>query len=128
MAERRWQIQDTHVCDEPCAHLACRAFRAAEGRCLLCTRKLEDDLFAYRSNGTGASHVSCRMEKLGRGPVLPRLVTDGGEFQVAMPRDDEEADSLRAVADAAERLLTSALIALRAYDGTSVLQLREERR
>jgi hypothetical protein len=125
VAEPRWQIAHTGACDLDCDHVSCQAFERAQGICLLCTNPLEDAVFAYRSNGTGASHPACRMDKLGHAPTLPPLVSEEGEFQIGIPRSDDEADGLRRFADAARRFLTAAEGVLRVYDGVDVVALRE---
>ena len=128
MGESRWRISDSHVCALECEHQHCRAFHQAGGVCPLCTGPLVDGFFAFRNNGTGASHTNCRLLWMGRMPTLPRLVSEDGEFQIGIPRSDEEADTLRVVADAARRFLTAAEGALSAYGGGGALALREDGR
>lgn len=129
------------MCEEDCDHPGCRAWRLAEGRCLLCTRELPPDHFAYRSNGTGASHTGCRMNRLGHVPVTPaaevrlptleNLVVSGETgFQALIPRDDVEAAVLTQYAAAARRFLESVEGALRCYRraGSEPVPLRKRRR
>jgi hypothetical protein len=127
--QSRWLVADTRVCDFVCQHEACAAYQAAQGRCGVCLDALElDEHFAYRSGGQGASHIACRLNQMGREPVLPRLVLESGEFRISVPRSAEEAQTLHWFRQAAERFLAAVSSALQAYEGADVVTLRGEER
>ena len=56
-----------------------------------------------------------------RWPALPRLVSEGGEFSIDVPRSDEEAEVLALFAAAARRFLVAVEGALREWEDVEVL-------
>lgn len=129
MPELTWKLNDAPVCDGECDHLHCAAYRRADGMCLLCAEPLDDpellllENFAYRSNGSGASHVRCRIEHLGR-PLEGKVATDGLEVQVSIPLNEAEAEKLSAMVAWTRRFAEAGEAALRAYEGRPVKRTR----
>lgn len=110
-----WKIAAIGACDMRCDHSSCLAFQLADGRCVLCEKDLDEAFFVHREDGTGASHPNCRLKEIGRQPLMPRMVSTDGEFRIAVPRSEDEAEVLRWYADAACRFLIAVETALGAY-------------
>jgi hypothetical protein len=132
MAERiRWSISHVGACDMECEHQSCQAWQRAGGHCLLCANALSPPipsagatvLFAYRSSGTGASHVTCRLNHLAGRQPIPRFTSEDGEIQIGMPQSEDDVENLIRFAEAARRFLAAIDSVLRACDGAAIVPL-----